>query len=157
MERYQNHWLDREGSQPVATFGPEQEILNNGAPSNPEKIFGLFRTGVAELEPVLASFLTQETHRQLNGIASQDAENSRFGCALWVQALYEFAASYHHAVINRDHVVQALVPLYRGWLYSYLQRHAHSAAEEMQADSELMCLEFERQKPYLIEKWKTKS
>jgi len=157
MQRYQNHWLDRMGSQPVPTFGPEHEILNNGAPSNQDKIFELFRTGVAELEPVLASILTQETHRQLNGIASQDAEKFRFGCELWVQALYEFAASYHLAAINRDHVVQALVPLYRGWLYSYLLQHAHSSAEEIRADSELLCLEFERQKPYLIEKWKAKS
>lgn len=157
IERYQEHWLDRVGSQPVPTFGPEHEILNNGTPSNPEKIFELFRTGVAELEPVLASILAPETHRQLNGIASQDAEKFRFGCELWVRALYEFAASYHHAVINRDHVVQALVPLYRGRLYSYLLQHAHSSAEEMEADSELLCLEFERQKPYLIEKWKAKS
>jgi hypothetical protein len=157
MERYQEHWLDRVGSQPVPTFGPEHEILNNGAPSNPEKIFELFRTGVAELEPVLASILTQETHRQLNGIASEDAEKFRFGCELLVRALYEFAASYHHAVINRDHIVQALVPLYRGRLYSYLLQHAHSSVEEMQADSELLCLEFERQKPYLIEKWNAKS
>jgi len=157
MERYQEHWLDRVGSQPVPTFGPEHEILNDGAPSNPEKIFELFRTGVAELEPVLASILTQETHRQLNGIASEDAEKFRFGCELLVRALYEFAASYHHAVINRDHIVQALVPLYRGRLYSYLLQHAHSSVEEMQADSELLCLEFERQKPYLIEKWNAKS
>ena len=157
MESHQKHWLDRVGSQPVPTFGPEHEILNNGTPSNPEKIFELFRTGVAELEPVLASILTQETHRQLSGTASQDAERFRFGCELWVRALYEFAGSYHHAVINRDHVIQALVPLYRGRLYSYLLEHAHSSAEEMQADSELLCLEFERQKPYLIEKWKAES
>jgi len=50
-----------------------------------------------------------------------------------------------------------LVPLYRGRLYSYLLQHAHSSVEEMQADSELLCLEFERQKPYLIEKWNAKS
>ena len=111
---------------------------------------------MAELESVLASILAPETHRQLNGIASQDADRFRFGCELWVRALYEFAAAYHHAVINRDHVVQALVPLYRGRLYSYLLQHAHSSAEDMQADSELLCLEFERQKPYLIEKWKAK-
>jgi hypothetical protein len=157
MERDEKHWLERVGSQPVPTFGPEHEILDNGAPSNPEKIFELFRSGVAELQPVLASILTEETHRQLTETASQDAENFRFAHELWVRALYEFAASYHHAVINRDHVVQALVPLYRGRLYSYLLEHSHSSAEEMQADSELLCLDFERQKPYLIEKWKAKS
>jgi len=73
-----------------------------------------------------------------------------------VKTLYEFAASYHHAVLNRDHLVQALVPLYRGRLYSFLQEHANSSPDEMEAQSEILCQEFERQKPYLLERWTAK-
>src|SRR5260370_25169583 len=65
MERYQNHWLDRGGSQPVPTFGPDHEILNDGAPSNPEKVFELFRTAQAEFDSVRASSLAHGPHRQL--------------------------------------------------------------------------------------------
>ncbi len=68
--------------------------------------------------------------------------------------LYEFAASYHHSVINRDHLVQALVPLYRGKIYSFLAEYSDASATDMEAASENLCLEFERQKPYLTEKWK---
>jgi hypothetical protein len=53
--------------------------------------------------------------------------------------------------------LQALVPLYRGQLYSFLLEHANSTPEEIEADSEALCLEFERQKPYLIERWKAKA
>lgn len=156
MELYQEHWLERSGSQPVPTFGPEQEILGDGAPSNPEKIWELFCSGVAELEPVLSSIVTQETHGRLRELARSEREQFRFDAELWVRALYEFAAAYHHAVINRDHVVQALVPLYRGRLYSFLLQHASSSVEEVQADSEALCVEFESQKPYLIDRWKRK-
>lgn len=157
MELYQEHWLERMGSQAVPTFGPEQELVANGAPANSEKIWELFCSGVAELQPVLSTILTRETHQALRELARSERERFRFGSDLWVRALYEFAAAYHHAVINRDHVVQALAPLYRGRLYSFLVEHANSSVEEIQADSEALCVEFERQKAYLIERWKQKS
>jgi hypothetical protein len=156
LELYQEHWRERTGSQPIPTFGPEQEILADGAPSNPEKTWELFSSGVAELEPVLSSILAEETLGRLRELARSEREHFRFESDLWVTALYEFAAAYHHAVINRDHVVQALVPLYRGRLYSFLLQHARSSVQEMQADAEALCVEFERQKPYLIERWKRK-
>ncbi len=156
LETHQEHWLNCSGSQPVPTFGPDHELTTDGKPANQEKIFGLFRSGVTELNPILESILTADTHAQINEIAAQNQEKFRFGSELWVKTLYEFAASYHHAVINRDHVIQALVPLYRGNMYSFFLEHANSSAEEIEADSESLCLEFERQKPYLVERWKAK-
>jgi glucosylglycerate synthase len=157
MEVNQEHWLDRGGTQPVPTFGPDHELLPGEPPANPEKIFELFRSGVSELEPILATILSKETHAQIKAIAVVDHARFRFAMELWVRALYEFAAAYHHAVLNRGHLVQALVPLYRGKLYSFLLEHADSSAEQMEAALEGLCREFERQRPYLIAKWKAKS
>jgi hypothetical protein len=53
--------------------------------------------------------------------------------------------------------VQALVPLYRGRIYSFLLKHQDSSPDEIEADSEKLCLEFERQKPYLVERWNVKT
>jgi hypothetical protein len=117
----------------------------------------LFRNGVTELDPLLRSILTPGTHADIKMIAAAGQEKLHFDNELWVRTLYEFAAAYHHSVLNRDHLVQALVPLYRGRLYSYLREHAESSSEEMEADSEALCLEFERQKPYLLERWKGKA
>jgi hypothetical protein len=39
-------------------------------------------------------------------------------------------------------------------LYSFLVQHANSSADEMEAAAEELGLEFERQKPYLVEQWK---
>jgi glucosylglycerate synthase len=157
LETYQTQWLDRTGSQPVPTFGPDHELTTDGKPSSQEKILELFLSGVTELDPILASILTPETHSQIKKIATLGQDRFRFGSEVWVKTLYEFAAAYHHTVMNRNHLVQALVPLYRGRMYSFLLEHAESPAEEIEADSEALCLEFERQKPYLIERWKAKS
>jgi len=156
MEINEPQWLNRSSSQPVPTFGPDHELSSDGVPASPEKIFDLFRSGVNELEPILASILAPETHAQIKAIALSDRLKFHFAAELWVKTLYEFAASYHHSVLNRDHLVQALVPLYRGRLYSFLLEHANSSPEVMETRSEMVCQEFERQKPYLVERWTTK-
>ena len=154
LEKYESQWLNRAGSQTVPTFGPDHELCEESPPTNPEKFFAMVRSGVNELEPLLASILTRDTHAQVKAIALLDADKFRFANELWVRTLYEFAGSYHHEVLNRDHLVQSVVPLYRGLLYSFLMQHANSSADEMEADAEQLGLEFERQKRYLVERWK---
>lgn len=157
FETFQEHWLDRSGTEAVPTFGSDHELTPEDAPASQEKSFELFRSGVKDLDSVLSSILTPYTHGHLREIASFEPDKFRFSSELWVRTLYEFASSYHRTVIARDHILQALVPLYRGQLYSFLLEHRGSSSEEIEADSESLCLEFERQKPYLIERWKAKS
>jgi len=156
METNQMQWLGRANSQAVPTFGADHQLSSDGVPGSQEKIFELFRSGVNELEPILVSILTADTRGEIKAIASGERAKFHFAPELWVRILYEFAASYHHEVINRDHLVQALVPLYRGRLYSFLQENADSSAETMEAQAENLCQEFERQKPYLVERWTEK-
>jgi hypothetical protein len=157
FETFQDHWMDRTGTEAVPTFGSDHELTPEDAPASQEKSFELFRTGVKQLDDILSSILRPDTLSLIRKIAGVEAGKFRFESELWVRTLYEFAASYRRTVIARDHILQALVPLYRGQLYSFLQEHRASSLEEMEADSEALCLEFERQKPYLIERWKAKN
>jgi hypothetical protein len=154
METRQNEWQNRNGSEPVPTFGPDHAVTTEASDLDLAPMFEMFKSGVKQLEPVLNSILSPETHASMQAISQLDQQAFRFGTDLWVKVLYDFAASYHHSVINRDHLVQALVPLYRGKICSFLIEHANSSTAEMEADSENLCEEFERQKPYLVEKWK---
>ena len=154
LEKQQSSWLERNGSEPVPTFGPDHSITAEPLELNRIRMFEMFQTGARELEPLLSTILSPETHAEIKAIAALDPQRFKFSSELWVRMVYDFAASYHHAVINRDHLVQALVPLYRGKIYSFLVEHADSSQTEIEADSENLCLEFERQKPYLREKWK---
>jgi hypothetical protein len=154
LETNQQSWLERKGSDALPTFGPDHAVTAEPQELNRARMFEMFQTGVKELEPILESILSPQTLESIQGIATLDQHAFRFPAELWVTMLYEFAASYHHSVINRDHLVQALVPLYRGKIYSFLAEYADTSATEMEAVSENLCLEFERQKPYLMEKWK---
>ena len=154
LESQQAFWTERNGSESVPTFGPEYELTTEPVRVNRKRMFDLFLSGAAGLSDVLKSILTVETHAELQRIATEDDRKFRYKDELWVRTLCEFAASYHHAAIDRDHLIQALVPLYRGRIYSFLQEHHDSSPEDIEAHSENLCLEFERQKPYLVERWK---
>ena len=155
LESHQSFWMERTGSEPIATFGPEFALTSEPIRVNRKRIFDLFLTGAAELSDILKTILTPETHGELQRIATEDERKFRYKDELWAKTLCEFAGSYHRAAIDRDHLIQALVPLYRGRIYSYLLEHQDSSPEDIEADSEKLCLEFERQKPYLIERWKS--
>jgi glucosylglycerate synthase len=156
LENQQPLWWDADKSQPVPTFGPAHELTSEPTNLDRHGIFEMFRSGVTELEPILSSILDPETHSEIKTMVSLEEGKFRFKADLWVRALYDFAASYHHAVINRNHVVQALTPLYRGMTHSFLAEHVNSSPAEMEAASEKLCAEFELQKPYLRERWKAK-
>jgi glucosylglycerate synthase len=72
---------------------------------------------------------------------------------LWVKTIYEFAAAFHKSVISRDHILQALAPLFRGRAFTFITENNNRSAAEVEADIEALCLEFERKKPYLLELW----
>jgi hypothetical protein len=154
LETHEQAWMERKGSEVVPTFGPDHAVTAEPMEVDRVRMFEMFQTGVKELGPLLRSILSPETLASIQGIATLDQQSFRFSPQLWVTMLYEFAASYHRSVINRDHLVQALVPLYRGKIYSFLTEFSEATSTDMEAVSENLCMEFERQKPYLTEKWK---
>lgn len=157
LEKSQALWMNGEEPQSVPTFGAAQQLTSEPTDMDRHRIFEMFRSGVSDLAPVLSSILDPETYTEIKNILSIEEGKFRFKPDLWVRTLYDFAAAYHHAVINRDHVVQALAPLYRGMTHSFLVEHANSSPAEIEAADEMLCSEFELQKPYLREKWDSRA
>jgi glucosylglycerate synthase len=156
LESTEKYWLPGREPEPLKTIGPDHQLTNEPVRVDRKKLFELYRTGVAELSEILASFLQPDTHAELVRLAALDESAFRLSNALWVRTVYEFASAYHHSIINRSHLVQALVPIYRGRVHSFLTVHRSDDAEAMEADLEDLCREFIRQKSFFIERWSTK-
>lgn len=120
---------------------------------NRKRLHQMFAFGVSELEPVFLSILSPPTHDELKRLAKLPEENFSYPDDLWVRTVYEFAASYHKAVIGRDHIVQALVPLFRGRAFTFLTENRDAEADEVESNIESLCQTFERERPYLLETW----
>lgn len=146
-------WMARDGSKPIPTVGPEYELALDPLRVNRKRLKDMFSAGVVELEPVLRSILSESTVGTLQQIAGLDEETCRYPAELWARTVYEFAASYHKSVINRDHIIQALVPLYRGRAFTFLVENRASSTDQIENNIETLCGEFERLRPYLVEVW----
>jgi len=146
-------WSRIAGSQPVSTLGAQAEVIPEVARINRKQLHEMFVTGVAQLGPVFQSILSAATLLELQRIAALGVGEFNYPAEVWARTVFEFAASYHKSVINRDHIVQALVPLYRGRTLSFLLDNRDGSGEDMERNVESLCAEFERLKPYLLELW----
>lgn len=149
-------WSTVTGSKPVPTTGSEQELLLDPIRVNRKRLREMFSTGVAELQSVFQSILSTSTLAELQRIARLGEEEFHYPAELWVRTVYEFAASYQKSVISRDHIIQALAPLFRGRVFTFLVENRNASATEVENNIEGLCLEFERLKPYLLQMWKSR-
>lgn len=146
-------WSVISGSEDVRTFGTATEIEPEGPRINRKRLLEMFSTGVAQLEPVLRSILSPSSLSELQRIAALGINEFDYPAELWAKTVFEFVGSYHKAIINRDHIIQALIPLYRGRSLTFLTENRNGSAENLQHREESLCADFERLKPYLLEVW----
>jgi len=145
-------WRGRLGSELIPTTGPDREFTREPLRINRKRLLGMFVSGVAELESIFRSILTVPTLERLQEIARLDEAQFCYSEELWVKTVYEFAAAYHKSVISRDHILQALAPLFRGRALTFLLQNNQGSSDDVVNNIETLCLEFERLKPYLLEK-----
>jgi glucosylglycerate synthase len=146
-------WSTITGSQPVPTVGAQSEVMLEPVRVNRKRLREMFATGVVQLEPVFRSILSASTLSELQRIATLEVSEFNYPADLWAKTVFEFAASYHRSVISRDHIVQALVPLYRGKTLTLLLENRDGFEEDIEKNVESLCGDFERLKPYLLEIW----
>ena len=149
-------WSSVAGSNPIPTTGDDQAVLLEPMRINRKRLREMFATGVAELESVFQSILSPSTLAELQQIARLGEEEFRYPAELWVKTVYEFAASYQKSVISRDHIIQALAPLFRGRVLTFVIENRNASADDVENNIEGLCLEFERLKPYLLQIWKSR-
>ncbi|MGH7537567.1 MAG: glycosyltransferase, partial [Gemmatimonadales bacterium] len=153
MEGYHRAWMAVEGSADVRTFGFRYTVGVEPVTVNVERMIGIFREGTSALTNVWDRMLAPATRRELEVLARQASADFRFPADVWVRAVYDCAASHHHRVVPRDHLLKAMIPLYLGRTAAFVLQTASSDGEEVQAEIETVGGVFETLKPYLRERW----
>jgi glucosylglycerate synthase len=156
METTESYWQGPIEPEPLHTIGPDHQLTEEPVRIERQKLLEMFKSGVNELSAILSTILEPATHAELLQMAGAEAKQFQLSNSLWTRIIYEFAAAYHHSVMNREHLVQALIPVYRGRVYSFITQHRSSGSDALEADLENLCAEFAGQKAYLIERWKAK-
>lgn len=88
---------------------------------------------------------------ELKRLSKLPLEKFQMPDALWARIVYDFALAYRLRPISRTHLLGALVPLYLGWVASYVQGSATGNALQLLQDLERA---FEENKSYFVSRWR---
>ena len=153
LDCYPAAWQGAREPLPAPCSGCQPAVSLEPMRLNRKRLHQMFTFGISQLEPVFDSILSAPTHEELKRLASVPENEFVLLGPLWARTVYEFAAAYHRAVIGRDHVVQALVPLFRGRALTFLQENREASEIEIENNLEKVCQAFEAEKPSLLQLW----
>jgi len=155
IEDHHAVWREVRGSQAVPLFGFEYAVGLEPMRVDVSRMVGIFAAGARDLAPIWEQVLAADTFASVGELAAAGVTDFRFPVELWVRVVYDFAAAFHAKVINREHLLRSLTPLYLGRTASFVNENEEAGSAEVEAAIEALCLEFERCKPYLVERWDT--
>jgi glucosylglycerate synthase len=154
LERRPDTWQRVRRSAPVPVCGTPPTHDLSAPAVNAERLADAFRLGSRELKDVWAMVLPPLSSIELKRLAATPLSRFRFEDPLWARIIYDYAIAHRLRILAREHLLPSLVPLYLGWLASFVLRTAGSSAEEAELQLERLCEIFEQEKPYLISRWR---
>jgi hypothetical protein len=154
MERHLDLWLEVRGSEPMAEEGEPVLPSIEAMPVDVAKMVDAFRLGLRDLGSIWELILAPETLGEVLALELSDRATFRFSDDLWARVVYDFALGHHYDVVHRDHLLRSLVPLYLGRTAAFVLATQGRSAVASEAMLEGIGAAFERQKPYLVERWR---
>ena len=153
MDRHDDLWREVHGSEPLPAVGAA--LLPGTEPRlvDVDRMLSAFALGLRDLTPVWEHVLAPDTLGDVLSLETADAASFRFPDDLWARVVYDFALGHHYTVIHREHLLRSLVPLYLGRTAAYVLATGDRSAAASEAAVEAVARAFERQKPYLVERW----
>ncbi|MBI3048526.1 MAG: hypothetical protein HYY76_09490 [Acidobacteria bacterium] len=148
-------WQRRRGSVAVPLFGePAGGAPVHDVTLDAERLIESYRLGYRELRDLWTWILPARTIVELGRLVSAPPVGFRLDDELWARIVYDFALGYRLRVLPRDHLLRSLVPLYLGWLASYVLQVRDVGAGAVDERLDQLGAAFEAQKSYLIARWR---
>jgi glycosyltransferase involved in cell wall biosynthesis len=153
METYEAVWTGVSGSAETPLMGFRFAVGVEPIAVNLGRMVELFRSGVDNLAGVWGPVFSPQDLGALKQAAALRTEEFALHDALWVRVVYDLAAAYHHRLMDRQHLIRSMLPLYMGRVASFVREVADLDAPQVEERLEQLCREFEAAKPYLIDRW----
>lgn len=154
MERHAAFWQKIHASQPVETFGEAEAVTDEDPAVDVADMIRSCQLGCRDLQEVWGTILPPTTLLELRKLGRASIDGFAMPDELWVRIVFDFALGHRMRVINRDHLLRSLTPLYLGWVASFVREIGHEGAAGVERRVERLCLAYEREKRYLLSRWR---
>jgi glucosylglycerate synthase len=153
MEIYENVWKKVTSHEAVPMFGFPFEVGVEPLSVNTDRMVHAAQQGISDLREIYSAFLSPKTLADLTSFVHRNGQGFHVPDELWVRMIYEAATAYRYRRIDRDHLLQSLVPLYLGRTASFVLEVTESNATQVEERIEKLGQVFESEKPYLTQQW----
>ncbi len=153
METHHAVWSHASNSESAPLFGFPFEVGLEPVSINLARMIGAFAQGCRDLRPIYDQFLSAATLSELSRAATLPAESFTLPDETWATVIYDFALAHHRRVLNREHLLKSLTPLYLGWVASFARQTEPENAVQVEERIEKLCQVYEQLKPSLISHW----
>ncbi len=178
-----DHWLPIRGSHSVPAYGFERIIDPPPLEVNTLRLLSEFHAGSLTLADMWGSMLSPESLETVMDLASEagrlgDTARARLGIGgdvastsattlemaeavsafhfpddVWARVVYDLVVTARTPPHPLESLVAALVPIYFGRVGSFVIENRHITTDQAEERVERQAREFERLKPYLVQRW----
>src|SRR4030042_3029748 len=153
METYSFMWKEIVESEPVITCVFQYAVGLEPVSVNLERMIDKFKLGISELMGIWKGFLPEDIVHFLQKAGWLQKEELIIPDNVWARIIYCFAIAAHKNLLNREHLLQSLTPLYLGKVASFVIQTLESSGQEVEEKIESLCISFEKEKDFLINNW----
>jgi hypothetical protein len=152
IERHAACWQRIHTSRPVLSAGGPPAVPEAAPAVDTGRMVEAFRSAFSNLADVWSMLLPPATLLELKKLTRLPAAQFHLPDDLWARIVFDVTLGHRLRVISRDHLLRSFVPLYLAWVASWVMQAADDAAAMEQ--QERLCVAFEKQKPYLLSRWR---
>lgn len=153
METYSEIWKTIKGSEKVPSFGFQYAVGLEPVSVNLDRMIEKFRLGIKELLDIWKMFLPIEIIHFLQKTSVVQKNEFHIPDEIWVEIIYSFAIAAHHKILNKEHLLKSLTPLYLGKVASFVIETWECNAIEVEEKINKLCTSFENEKSFLLDNW----
>ena len=159
MKHFDSFWTRVKYSRPTAIFGfglgetemPPEVSVDTG------NLMHKFQDGFKENSEVWKKAMLDDVYKKLLEIKDLKEKEFTFPTDLWARILFDMAIAYRKSIMDRDLMLDSLIPLYFGRTLSFVKRTKRMSIKQAEEAIEEDCITFEMTKPYLIKRWNVKA
>ena len=98
--------------------------------------------------------MPEDNFRAVRELAhTKEIKGFKFPLDLWARIVYDFAVAYHEKELSEKEILDLFTPLYFAKTGSFAQETLRMSSKEAERVVEAQAKAFEKEKPYLIERW----
>jgi glycosyltransferase involved in cell wall biosynthesis len=154
MEEYPETWKRVRSAESVPVFGFTYEVGLEPVSVNIQRMIDKFTLGTRELGAVWENILSGETLGFLKNLADAPRDAFHMPDTVWVDIIYSFALAAHRNVLNKEHLLKSLTPLYIGRTASFVLEVWEGSGPEVEEKIHNLCEVYEKFKSSFSNRWK---